>query len=351
MKPVTEKGVLQLKLTISYIAKLAGVSKATVSRVLNGTGYVSEETRRKILEIVKKYDYTPDSKAVSLSKKRTYTVGLVLPSTSGPFYGEVLRGVEEVLSQNRYFTLLMVLDSGKHISKTRERYVAALKEKRVDGAIIFDPTLNPEQLKKLKIHSLNLPIVFLLRDFHDLGFDSIMVDNRSASADLTRHLVKVHGYKKFAFVKGPKESEDSEERFRGFMGVLKESGLNVDDVLVFSSDFTYEGGRRIFQEIRPHLRSLEAIYCANDEMALGVIEELKGLNVRPGKDIAVVGFDDAFWAQHIDPPLTTVHQPMYECGKIAADRVLNRIENPDTFKNPVKILLKAELVVRKSCGC
>ncbi|HBT38798.1 MAG TPA: hypothetical protein DIT29_06280 [Pseudothermotoga sp.] len=342
-------GVMFLKLTISQIAKLAGVSKSTVSRALNGSEYVSEKTKRRILEIIRKYDYVPDSKAVSLSKKKTFTVGLVLPSTSGPFYGEVIRGVEEVLSAKKYFTLLTILDSGQDVKQARKRYLSMIREKRVDGAIVFDPTVDKTTVHKLS--ESKIPIVFLLKDFQDFGIDSVMVDNLSGSARMVDHLVEVHGYKRIAFVKGPEVSDDSEQRFQGFVESLKRHNLCCDDLLVFNSDFTFEGGRKVFQELRKKLNKLEAIFCANDEMALGIIEEMKKEGIQIGKDIAVVGFDDAFWSAYIDPPLTTVHQPMYEVGKISAQRVLERINNPDVFKDPVKIMLQTQLVVRKSCGC
>ncbi|MDK2864871.1 MAG: LacI family transcriptional regulator, repressor for deo operon, udp, cdd, tsx, nupC, and nupG [Thermotogota bacterium] len=341
--------VVFLKLTISQIARLAGVSKSTVSRALNGSGYVSEVTRRKIQDIIRKYDYVPDSKAVSLSKRRTFTIGLVLPSTSGPFYGEVIRGVEEVLSSRGYFTLLTVLDSGQDEVRARKRYLSAIRERRVDGAIIFDPTIDEETVNKLS--RCRMPIIFLLKDFQALGIDSVVVDNFSGSVSMVNHLVEKHGYRCIAFIRGPEVSDDSEERFQGFVESLKRHGISCDDLPVFVSNFTFEGGRRIYKELRKFLHRLDAVFCANDEMALGIMEEMKKDGYKPGIDVAVVGFDDAFWAGHIEPPLTTVHQPMYEVGKISAERILDRVESPDVFKDPVKITLRTRLVVRKSCGC
>lgn len=338
-----------MKLTISRIAELAGVSKSTVSRALNNSGYVSEKTRKKIQEIVRKYDYVPDSKAVSLSRKRAFTIGLVLPSTSGPFYGEVIRGVEEVLAARRCFTLLTILDSGQSEKEARKRYLSMIREKRVDGAIVFDPTVDESTVHILS--RSRVPIVFLSKDFQAFGIDSVTVDNFAGSLYMMNHLVKEHGYKKIAFVKGPTVSDDSEQRFQGFVESLRRHGLHYDERLIFSSDFTFEGGKKVFKELQWMLKELEVIFCANDEMALGIIEEMKKEGIRPGRDVAIVGFDDAFWSGHIDPPLTTVHQPMYEVGKISAQRVLEKSNNPEVFKDPVKITLQTRLVVRKSCGC
>jgi LacI family transcriptional regulator len=333
-----------LKLTIAQIAKLANVSKATVSRALNGSGYVSEETRKKILEIVKKYDYVPDSKAVSLSKKKTNTIGIILPSVSGPFYGEVLKGAEEVLIHEGYFTLLVVLDSNNNIKKARERYLKVIREKRVDGAIIFDPML--DQKTAIRIVEYGVPVIFLVKVFKEA--DSVTIDNFSASVAMMEHLIKDHGYKNIAFVRGPETSIDSEERYKGYMFSVQKYGL---ETYVFNSDLTYEGGRKVFEKIKPFLKNLDAIFCANDEMALGIVKELKNEGIHPGEDIAVVGFDDAVWTPHIEPPLTTVHQPMYEYGKVAASRLLDRIRYPDTFQKPLTIKLNWEIVIRKSCGC
>ncbi len=336
-----------MKLTISQIAKMVGVSKSTVSRALNNSGYVSESTRRRIMEIVEKYGYVPDSKAVSLSKRKAFTVGLVLPSASGPFYGELIKGVEEIMAENGYFTLLSVLDSGGRVERARERYINVIKQRRVDGMIVFDPTLDRDSARK--IVEMKIPIVFLLKDLYDLGVDSILVDNFSGAYAMMRHLIEDHGFTKMAFIKGPKVSEDSEERFRGVIKALEDHGIDPDELLVYESDFTVEGGRRTFRALKKKLVDIEAIFCGNDEMALGVMDEMKKIGLVPGKDIAVVGFDDDPWAPYIDPPLTTVHQPMYELGKMAARRVLERMEKPS--ESPVKIMLSTSVVVRKSCGC
>ena len=345
-EPVPEGGRF-LKLTISQIAKMAGVSKSTVSRALNNTGYVAERTKQRIMEIVKKYGFVPDSKAVSLSKRRAFTVALVLPSASGTFYGELIKGVEEIMSKNGYFTLLSVLDSGSHVEEARERYISVMKQRRVDGAIIFDPAIDTDSVRE--ILDGKVPVVFLLKDLYELGIDSLLVDNFSGAYAMTEHLIKVHGFKKLAFVKGSSVSEESEERFRGVVKALKNNGIDPENLLVFESDFTVEGGKEIFKDVKKHLEDIEAVFCGNDEMALGVIDEMKKIGVIPGKDIAVVGFDDDPWAPHIDPPLTTVHQPIYELGKIAAQRILEKIEKPPAL--PAKIMLSTSVVVRKSCGC
>jgi len=336
-----------LRITISQVAKLAGVSKATVSRTLNNSGYVSEETRKRIQEVIKKYGYTPDSKAINLSKKMTSTVELVLPDTVGPFYNEVIRGVEEILSARGYFTLLTILDTKKERNQARNRYISAILERRVDAAIIFDPTVDKRTFSK--IAAVGIPIVSLLKDYQNHGVDSVVVDNFSGASSMIDHLVTEHGYKNIAFVTGPKESSDSEDRLIGYKETLKKHGLSFKNSLIFESDFTFDGGKRVYQQLRPVLRDIQAVFCANDEMALAIMEEMKKEGIVPGKDIAVVGFDDVFWSEYIAPPLTTVHQPMYDLGKISAQRIVSRLFDHES--KPIKVVLQTHLVIRKSCGC
>jgi len=336
-----------LKITITKIAEIVGVSKATVSRAINGSGYVSPQTKEKVLQVVKEYDYVPDSKAINLSKRKTATIGLVLPSTSGPFYGEVMRGVEVVLTPERYFILLMTFNVMEDPEKVRKRYISLVREKRVDGIIIFDPEADEETAKK--VAKLNFPCVYIGKNFNNINVDTVSVDNFSGSYMMMDHLIKVHKYKRIAFLNGPEDSFDSIERFRGYRYALEEYGIGFDPKLVRFGDFTRKSGREICREfLESHV---DVIFAANDEMALGVIEEMQKHNLVAGREMAVVGFDDAMWSQFIQPPLTTVHQPMYSIGKLAARMILERINTSDSHKEVMKTLLHTKLIVRNSCGC
>lgn len=326
---------------------MAGVSKSTVSRAINESGYVSPESKEKILRIVKENDYVPDSKAINLSRNKTMTIGLVLPSTSGPFYGEVIRGVEEVLAMRKYFTLLTTLDSAKETSKARERYITLLREKRTDGIIVFDPEADEETLKN--ISDLKIPCVYMGKELSCEIFDTVLVDNFNGSSVMTEHLAKDHGYRKIAFITGPENSDDSTERLKGYLHSLKSNGIPFDKSMIFTGDFTMESGKKAFEKLIK--LGAEAVFAANDEMALGVIEEMKKHGLIPGKDMAVVGFDDAMWSRFIQPALTTVHQPMYSIGKLSARTVLDRLSAPEPPEKPVKITLRTKLMIRNSCGC
>jgi len=333
-----------LKITISKIAELAGVSKATVSRALNNSGYVSPKTKEKILKIVQEHNYVPDAKAISLSKNLTNTVGLILPSTSGPFYGEIISGIESVFASKKLYTLLMTFGVSESPSEVRNRYLSLLQEKRVDGLIIFDPDVDEAFVSK--IVALKYPCVFLGREFPGIDVDTVSVDNFRGSYMMMTHLIEVHKFKKIAFITGPIESYDSNERLRGYLYALSDYGIKREDNYIFRGDFTKESGRNLAEkilEIKP-----EAVFSANDEMALGFLEKLKEQENHP--QIAVVGFDDAMWSKFIDPPLTTVRQPMEEMGKLAARIILERLQGNQS-KDPVKAMLHTHLVVRHSCGC
>lgn len=347
MEPVSQKRVLCLKITINDIAKMAGVSKSTVSRALNGTGYISEEKKQKILQLVKTHNYFPDSKAVNLTTKKTMTIGLVLPSVSGPFYGEVIQGVEEVLSANKYFTMFMTFDSELSSEKTRERYISLVSSKRVDGIIIFDPEVNESTVEK--IMKFEIPTVYLGEDINGMNVDTILVDNFNGAYSVTEHLIKVHGHKKIAFITGPAKSFDGAERLRGYKYALERNNIKFDANFICRGDFTKDSGKNAVEIC---LRSgATAIFAANDEMALGVVEELERKRINVGKEIAVVGFDDVFWSRYIHPPLTTVHQPMHSIGKMAAKTILDRINSNDVVKSPMRIVLSTRLILRNSCGC
>ncbi|MGC9139015.1 LacI family DNA-binding transcriptional regulator [Athalassotoga sp.] len=334
-----------LKTTIDDIAKMAGVSKSTVSRALNGTGYISKEKKKKILELVKLHNYVPDSKAVNLSKNRTMTIGLVLPSVEGPFYGEVIQGVEEVLSENRYFTLFMTESNAPE--KNRERYISLISSGRIDGIIIFDPQVDDQTVEK--VMKSEIPVVYLGEDIHGTNVDTILVDNFNGAYSMTEHLIKVHKHERIAFITGPAQSFDSVERLRGYKYALERYGIKFDTNLVCRGDFTKSGGKDAVEKCLSS--GATAIFAANDEMALGVIEELERRRINPGKEIAVAGFDDVFWSRYIRPPLTTVHQPMHSIGKMAAKMILDRINSRDIVKSPMRIVLSTRLIVRNSCGC
>jgi len=332
-----------LKLTIAKIAEMTGVSKTTVSRVLNNSGYVSSTNRSKITAIIDKYGYVPDSRAISLSKTRTETIGLVIPETSGPFYAELLSGVEESLRDHEHFTLIMTFGNDKP-HRVRQRYLSIMRQKRVDGMIIFDPELEITTAREAS--ALGIPVVFLGKDFPDLPLHSICVDNFRGAVLMMEHLMRHHNYRRIAFITGPSDSQDSLERFRGYKHSLETVGIGFDDELVFRGDFTRQGAQRLYNQIIK--TDADVVFASNDEMALGIIESAhdeSSLN----RFLPVVGYDDAIWSQFIEPPLTTIRQPMYQLGRLAGHTITETIAGKNA--DSVRLTLNTHLVVRRSCGC
>ncbi len=349
-EPVPQEDKLK-KITISEIAKMANVSKSTVSRAINGSSRVSDETRKKVMSLMRAYDFVPDTRARTLSSRKTNTIALVLPGVSGPYYGEIINGVEEILMKNNYFILFM----GCEDDESRKRYLNAIEGKRVDGAIILDWQLSPTRLKRV-----DMPLVLIDSDLTSESISSISIDNASGSYDMANHLIKTHGYTDICFVTGPAESYDSNQRLSGFMRAVKESDLKIGENRIINGDFTFESGRKVAEKILDNLP--QVIFASNDEMALGVMEGLKENGVIPGKDVFIVGFDDALWTKFIDPPLTTVRQPIKEIGRISAMRILDSLEsgkNTDginvkhdvNVKHGINVKLGTQLIIRQSCGC
>ncbi|HHF08485.1 MAG TPA: LacI family transcriptional regulator [Kosmotoga arenicorallina] len=335
-----------LRITIAKIAELAGVSKATVSRVLNNSGYVAENTREKVMKIVREFNFVPDARAVNLSKSMTRTIGLVLPSTSGPFYMEVIRGIEDILSIDGYYMLLMTFEASRDKNEIRRKYRSLLEEKRVDGLIIFDPEADEafvQQMAKAK-----KPCVYLGREYLKIPIDSVSADNVTGSRLMMLHLLEAHGFKKIVFVRGPLDSYHALERFKGYRKTLTEWGIQYDERLVFCGNFTREGAEMVAQSI--FSAKPEAIFASNDEMALGIIHRAKQLGYSLSEMPAIVGFDDAPWAEHINPALTTVRQPMYDIGRTAAKIIMDRLSG-GSHRTPMKVKLHTNVIIRESCGC
>lgn len=332
-----------MKLTITKIAEMAGVSKTTVSRVLNNSGYVSSANRTRIRTIIEEHGYVPDSRAISLSRTRTEIIGLIIPETSGPFYGELLSGVEESLRDKEHFTLIMTFGNDTPL-RVRERYISIMRQKRVDGMIIFDPEVDQSTVQE--VSRLSIPVVLLNREFPDLPVHSICVDNFRGAVLMMRHLIEHHKYRRIAFISGPADSQDSHDRLRGYRDSIEKSGLSFDESLVFKGDFTRQRASKLFDRIVT--KNVDAIFASNDEGALGVLEAARRDSLN-GRFLPVVGFDDAVWAQFIQPPLTTVRQPMYQLGRLAGHTITESLSQK--VREHVRLTLNTKLVVRRSCGC
>ena len=344
--------------TLYDVARLAGVSTATVSRVVHGQDRVRDSTRARVQQVIEQLGYVPDGAAQSLSRRRKNIIGLVcvererqlptqqydIESMSLLFYDEILRGVEAHIRGQDWSLLITYLrEAGDAADLPR---LLALSG-QVDGLLIGEGVVPSAFLARL---ARRLPVVIIAGNPDERVADVVTADNRSGSAALVRHLIDDHGARRFYHVDGPPSAPDARERRLALTGLLAASPqceLTGTSQGVFSVQSGEEAGAKLLAAGAGTLP--DAVICANDQMAIGVLQAFAQAGVRVPEQVAVVGFDDIFPASLYDPPLTTVHQPMRLLGERACIRLLDRITGPG--RRPVVELLPTELVLRSSCGC
>ncbi len=338
--------------TLYDVARVAGVSTATVSRVVHGHDRVRASTRQRVLEVIETLGYVPDGAAQSLSRRRKEVIGLVSVERLGPqshieevnllFVDEVVRGVEATLREIGWSLLISFLQSGDRAYQRLQSMSGKL-----DGLLIAEGIVEPRQLAHL---SARLPIVLIAGSPGELDVDVVAADNRPGTISLVDHLFEVHGRRRLYYVAGPADAPDAQERRAAFEHVLAHHP-EATIAGFFEGRFSSQSGEEAAREILALGRGAlpDAVVCGNDLMAIGVIRELGAAGVRVPADVAVVGFDDVYPGALLALPLTTVRQPMRLLGERASTRLLERIKDP-ALAHKVE-LLPTELVVRASCGC
>lgn len=324
--------------TINEVAKRAGVSKATVSRVLNNRP-VSAETYAKVMKAIRALNYQPNAQARGLSLQQAKIIGLIAPELLGDFYGPVIQGIEEVLQKNDFNLIVSRAQSKEY------RLAKMLKEKKVDGLIIATPRRIGEKAI-LALKKDNFPVVVLDGNVGE-QVNSVEVDSYQGAFQATEHLIKL-GHTRIGVISSPYRFKESRDRLRGYQDALRHYGLTYDHGLVREGDYTLASGEREMEQLLPLEARPTAVLAFNDSMAIGAIHGLfkKGLSVP--KDMAVVGFDDSYVAKSFYPPLTTVRQPIKEMGAVAARKMLAILSGEETAIT--HIILQTSLVVRASCG-
>ena len=331
-----------MKVTIRDVAREAGVSVATVSRVLNDSGPVSEPTRRRIREVASRMRYVPDSAARSLITRRSMTLGVLLPDLHGEFFSEVIRGIDQTAQRSGYHLLV----SGSHNDKGEIEAALRAMRGRVDGLIVMSPDIDSAALVS------NLPAsspVVLLNCFVDGdAFDSLTIDNYGGAHAMVRHLL-ASGHQRIAFIKGAERNHDAAERLRGYRAALRGAGIDDGAALEFDGDFTESGGHRAAHRIAAMSPRPTAVFAANDSMAIGALAALRDAGLSVPDDIAVTGFDDIPIARFMSPPLTSVAVSISDVGARAVRMLLHAIERKNQHVKQQETLPTA-LVVRTSCG-
>jgi LacI family transcriptional regulator len=324
--------------TIYSVAQLAGVSIATVSRVLQGTTKASPQTRANVLAAVEELDYVPLRAARSLAVRRHEAHGIVVPDLIGPYYSELLMGYESVSAQLGQSVVVVVT----HLRGGAARAARDLSS-RVDGLVVANSTISDDAAEAL---GRRVPVVLLARPAVS-GCDAVSAENALSARALTDHLLG-HGRRRLSFVGDPDGSPDVEQRYRGFTTALDASGVSAVGPAV-RVDFHERSGAEVAAQIVAHSTPPDALVCANDELALSTMKALQHSGIRIPDDIAIVGWDDVMTARYVSPGLTTVRQPLYELGRAAATRLHERIAGAPMAPEP--LILPTELVLRTSCGC
>ena len=340
--------------TLYDVARAAGVSTATVSRVVHSQDGVRLATRQRVLDAIEALGYVPDGAAQSLAQRRKEVIGLVAVDSRGPetdveregflFIEEVLRGVERPLGDLGWSVLISFL-RGSGLASAYQRMLKI--SAKVDGMIIAEGIANPAQLALL---AARVPIALIAAYPVGLEADVFGADNRSGTTAAVDHMVEQHGSTRLFYVTGPGEAPDARERRSAFgEAVAAHPGATVAGV--FEGRFVAVSGQQAVREVLngPRRDLPDAIICGNDQTAIGAMRELQAAGIRVPADVGVVGFDDMHLSALLAPPLTTVRQPMRLLGERACSRLLERIADPSL--PPRTERLPAELIIRESCGC
>ncbi|MGH4122514.1 MAG: LacI family DNA-binding transcriptional regulator [Clostridium sp.] len=325
--------------TMKDIAEMAGVSKATVSMVMNKKdSSISEVTRKKILRIAKEMSYIPNSIARSLSTKKSGTIGIILPDITNPFFSEMVRAIEDEAERLEYN--LIICNTDNDIEK-EQKYIELLISKLIDGIIFMSGGKSNESITILKNN--NVPFVLVDRYIEGYKDDyGVFCLNKQGVIDGVQYLYE-KGNRKIVFVKGREDVEISKQRLEGYIDAMKNYGI-YDEKYIFEGDFNVEGGIIATKKIISCFQDLDAIFYSNDMMALGGMKILLRNDYKIPRDISIIGFDNIHISEIIEPELTTISQPIYMMGKKACSILIDVINGE--LLTEKQVYFKTELIIR-----
>jgi len=325
--------------TIKDVARLAGVSVATVSHVINGTRPVAPETAAKVWKAIKELDYHPNAVARSLRTRTTHAIGVVVSDITNPFFATLVRGAEDAAIEAGYS--IIVCNSDETLEK-EETYVQLLCRRRVDGMLIA-PVREGASPAIRELAQRKVPFVFVDRKAKGIGADAVLSDNEGGAYLATKHLIE-RGHRRIGVVLGIPGATTTEERFAGYRKALEEAGISFSDRYVVWGGYRVEGGRKAVSKLLSLPNPPTAIFSTNNLMTVGVLQECFNRKVKIPERLAVIGFDDLEWAEMHNPPLTAVAQRPYEIGVQATKRLLERLKKPDL--EAIEIRIPVDLKIR-----
>lgn len=323
--------------TLIDVAREAGVSPSTVSRILNGTAKVSDEKRQAVLKAIERNQFAPNLMAQALKKGRTHTIGIVVQDISSPFFDEILHGVDDGLKNTGYASVIV---SGHWNAEEEADRIRLLLARKVDGIVLLSGRMSDETVLQF---STQRPIVSTGRHLDTKRALGFRLDHERGAWLAVRHLIEL-GHRRIAFVSGPANHADAIDRMNGYRRALEEAGLEVDPKLIVEGNFHENSGLLAVNHLLDTRQQFSAIFAANDQSAYGVRLALYRKGIRVPEDISLVGFDDLPGSAYTTPPLTTVKQPLYEMGLIATNALLRLIHGDPAEAN----IPPVELVVRET---
>jgi DNA-binding LacI/PurR family transcriptional regulator len=337
--------------TIKDIARKAGVSIATVSRVLNNHSVVTEKTREAVMKVVTETDFVLNQSAKGLKERKTHTIGIISSNLLSSYNAEVIKGIEAQASEMEYRTLICDCNNIRNLLRDEQErhYIKLLGDGSVDGIILLHTHLSNDDFQNYKRKGVNLSI--LGKDLESVGFPSVTVNSVHGAYIAVKHLIS-HGFTKIGFLYGLHRIPTEFRRETGYMKALSESGIPVNPDYIVDGEFSIEGGAKAFRQIMELKDPPNAIFCANDDMALGSLKSARKMGIKIPNDVAIIGYDDILTCELTNPQLTSVRQPKMEIGRLLFDRLMECIQNNTvenkSFKN---VILTPELIIRESCGC
>ena len=333
--------------TLKDVARLADVSTGIASMSLSGDPRVASNTRETVRRAAEKLDYVPNIVGRALRAKRLGSIAVVIPQSSQhvfshPYFVEILRGITEVANAQ---DLTLILSTS--FANQEDAYMRILRSQRADGVIVASASIADPNIDRLALSGY--PVIFLGRDRHDDRVVSVAVDDIGGAEQATAHLIEIHQLKHIAHITGPLSYRSASDKLEGYRMALGRHGIPFDEALVQHGDYSTTSGMTASRELLKRGVPMEGIFAANDEMAIGALQVLEDNGCRVPSDIALIGYDDINLTGLIRPPLTTVHQPMEEVGRRAAQSLIEQLEGK--VADVRQIELPTELMIRKSCGC
>ena len=326
--------------TIYEVSKLAGVSLATVSRVMNNNTNVSDATRKKVTVAMTQLGYRPNSIAQSLASNCSNSVGLLVSELQGPFYGPMMSGIETAFrKQSKH----VIIAAGHSDEEREQQAIEFLISRNCDGLILHVEAISDDYL--IELSKGKTPFVLINRYIRELASRCIILNNVKGGYLAAKHVLE-QGHTNIAYISGPLWKQDAQDRLAGHKQALAEHNISFNEQLLYQGDFMEDSGTAGFQHLYNGNSKFTALICANDEMATGAMASARESSLILPEQLSIMGYDNVFFTRHVYPPLSTVNYPINEMGQMAANWILSEVYKKNT--PALQTLFEPELVVRQS---